>query len=38
LRFNITRHYPEFNLVGLINYNEIQNETTYGFNLNLLKY
>ncbi len=38
LRFNVTRHYPDFNLVGQINYNEIQNETTYGFNLNLLKY
>jgi len=38
LRINLTRHYPDFNLVGAINYNEIQNETTYGFKLNLLKY
>jgi hypothetical protein len=38
LRFNVTRHYPDFNLIGLINYNEIQNETTYGFNLALTKF
>ena len=38
LRINLTRHYPDFNLIGLINYNEIQDETTYGLKLNLLKY
>jgi hypothetical protein len=38
LKFNVTRHYPDFNLIGLINYNEIQDETTYGFKLNLLRY
>ena len=38
LHFAVTRHYPEFDLVGLVNYNEIQDETSYGFRFDLLKF
>ena len=38
LYFAVTRHYPEFDLVGLVNYNEIQDETSYGFRFDLLKF
>jgi hypothetical protein len=38
LHFAVTRHYPEFDLVALVNYNEIQDETQYGFRFNLLKF
>jgi len=38
LHFALTRHYPEFDLIGQVNYNEIQNETSYGFRFNLMKF
>jgi len=38
LNFAVTRHYPEFDLIGQVNYNEIQDETSYGFRFNLLKF
>jgi hypothetical protein len=38
LQFAVTRHYPEFDLVSVINYNEIQDETSYGFKFDLLKF
>ena len=38
LNFTVTRHYPEFDLIAQINYNEIQDETSYGFRFNLLKF
>lgn len=38
LNFTMTRHYPEFDLIGQVSYNEIQDETEYGFRFNLLKF
>jgi len=38
LNFAATRHYPEFDLIAQVNYNEIQDETSYGFRFNLLKF
>lgn len=38
LRFGITRHYPEFDLIGQITYNEIQDETLYGLRFHLLRF
>jgi hypothetical protein len=38
LNFAVTRHYPEFDLIAQVNYNEIQDETSYGFRFNLLKF
>ena len=38
LRFNLTRHYPDFDLITNISYNEIQDETNYGLRLNLKKF
>ena len=35
---SLTRHYPEFDFISLISYNEIQDETNYGFRLNLKKF
>jgi hypothetical protein len=38
LRLAVTRHYPDFDLIGQITYNEILDETQYGFGFNLLKF
>ena len=38
LGLNITRHYPEFDLIGRVSYNAIQDETRYGLRMNLKKY
>jgi len=38
LRLNITRHYPDFNLVGQITHNSIKDETQYGIRFQLLKF
>ena len=38
LRFMLTRHYPDFDLVGQVRYNQIQDETSVGFRFNLLKF
>ncbi len=38
LNFALTRHYPEFDLIGQISYSEIQDETEYGVRFNLLKF
>ena len=38
LGMNITRHYPEFDLIGRVSYNAIQDETKYGLRMNLKKY
>ncbi len=38
LGMNITRHYPEFDLIGRVSYNAIQDETRYGLRMNLKKY
>ncbi len=38
LGVNITRHYPEFDLIGRVSYNAIQDETRYGLRMNLKKY
>lgn len=38
LYFTLTRHYPEFDLIGQINYDQIQDETSYGFRFKLLKF
>jgi hypothetical protein len=38
LRLAVTRHYPDFDLLGQITYNEILDETQYGFGFNLLKF
>jgi hypothetical protein len=38
LNFALTRHYPEFDLISQISYDEIQNVTSYGFRFKLLKF
>jgi hypothetical protein len=38
LHIALTRHYPEYDLIGQVNYNEIQDETSYGFRFNLVKF
>tara|TARA_B100001964_G_C14252504_1_gene610618 strand:- start:1302 stop:4187 length:2886 start_codon:yes stop_codon:yes gene_type:complete len=38
LNFVMTRHYPEFDLIGGISYNEIRDETEYSFRFKLLKF
>lgn len=38
LRMLVKRHYPDFDLFGQITYNEILDETQYGFGFNLLKF
>ena len=38
LNFTVTRHYPDFDLIGQVNYNEIQDEYLYGFRFKLLKF
>jgi len=38
LHFALTRHYPEFDLIGQVTYNEIQDETSVGFRFKLLKF
>jgi hypothetical protein len=36
--FTVTRHYPEFDLIAVVNYDKIQEDTTYGFRFNLIKF
>lgn len=38
LHFGVTRHYPEFDLIGQITYNEIQDETMFGLKFHLLHF
>lgn len=38
LRFNLTRHYPDFDLVGQVTHNSISDETQYGIAFRLLKF
>lgn len=38
LRLNLTRHYPDFDLVGQITHSSIRDETQYGIGFRLLKF
>ena len=38
LRLNVTRHYPDFDLVGQVTHNSIKDETQYGVAFRLLKF
>ena len=38
LRLNLTRHYPDFDLVGQVTHNSIKDETQYGIAFRLLKF
>jgi len=38
LRLNLTRHYPDFDLVGQVTHNSIKDETQYGLAFRLLKF
>jgi len=38
LRLTLTRHYPDFDLVGLVTHNSIRDETSFGIAFRLLKF